>query len=299
MTGISTFSAIDLSRLPAPDAIEPLDYETIYGEMLARLRTFIPDFDDSLESDPAVRILQVAAYFRLLDRQRVNDAIRAVMIAYAAGADLDHLAAVFGVARLTVTPADPENNIAAVMESDDDLRRRVILAPEGYSVAGPVGAYIFHALTAHADVLDASATSPEPGQVVVSLLARDGDGTASAALIDAVEAALNAESVRPITDEVIVASAEIVDYEIAAQIWTYPGPDAAIVLAEAESRLAAYRAAQRRIGRDITLSGIYAALHVEGVQRVALPSPAADIPISETQAANCIAATVTHMGTAE
>lgn len=299
MTGTATFSAIDLSRLPAPDVIETLDYEAIYGEMLARLRTFIPDFDDTLESDPAVRILQVAAYYRLLDRQRVNDAARAVMVAYAMGGDLDQLGAVFGVQRLMITPADVPNNLPAVMESDEDLRRRIVLAPEGYSVAGPAGAYIFHTLSADPAVLDASATSPEPGQVVVSVLGRTGSGAASSELLDAVSAALSAEDVRPLTDEVIVQSAEIIDYAIDAELRTYPGPDATIVIAEANVRLTDYMARQRRIGRDITRSGIFAALHVDGVQNVTLDQPAADIVIGETQAAYCTARSVVHVGTAE
>ena len=65
------------------------------------------------------------------------------------------------------------------MESDPDFRRRIQLAPEGFSVAGPEGAYIFHALSADPGVLDACATSPSPGEVVVTVLARAGDGTAA------------------------------------------------------------------------------------------------------------------------
>ena len=82
------------------------------------------------------------------------------------------------------------------MESDADFRRRIILAPEGYSVAGPEGAYIFHALSADPDVLDASATSPTPGEVVVTVLSRTGDGTAPPELLATVEAAGSADDVR-------------------------------------------------------------------------------------------------------
>jgi phage-related baseplate assembly protein len=39
-------------------------------------------------------------------RQRINDAARAVMPAYAVKADLDHIAALFGITRLTITPAN-------------------------------------------------------------------------------------------------------------------------------------------------------------------------------------------------
>lgn len=295
----STFSAIDLSRLPAPDVIAPLDYETIYAEMLAKLREYIPTFDDSIESDPAVRILQVCAYFRLLDRQRVNDAARAVMVAYALGADLDHLGALLGVARLVITPADPLTGAPAVLESDDAFRRRITLAPEGFSVAGPQGAYIFHALSADPEVLDASAISPAPTEVEVYVLSRTGNGAASPALIATVDAALNSESIRPLGDLVTVQSATIVNYAINASIHTFAGPDSAIVLAEAQARIAAWVADSHRIGRDVTRAGIIAALFTAGTQNVTLTSPAADIVVDESHAAYCTGITVTHAGIAE
>jgi phage-related baseplate assembly protein len=299
MTDPATFTAIDLSRLPAPDVIEPLSYEALFAEMAARVQMLIPDFDASLESDPAVRILQVAAWFRLLDRQRVNDAGRAVMVAYALGADLDQLGALVGVARFEITPADEEAGTAAVMESDDDFRRRITLAPEGFSVAGPRGAYIFHALTADADVQDASAVSPEPTEVLVTILSRTGDGTAPAPLLAAVEAALNDEEVRPLGDRVTVQGATIVDYAITAALTLFAGPDGSLVLTEAESRVEAWVADQRRLGRDITRAGIIAALYAPGVQNVALTTPAADIVLTSAEAGYCTAIAVTVAGTGE
>lgn len=297
MTDTATFSAIDLSQLPLPPVIEPLSYEAIYAQMLARLRTFIPDFDDSLESDPAVRILQVCAWFRLLDRQRVNDAARAVMVAYAQKGDLDHLGALVGVARRVLTPAIDDG--PAVMEEDDDFRRRIVLGPESFSVAGPSGAYIAHALAAHGDVLDASVTSPAPAEVVVHILSRAGDGTASAELLDMVATALSDERVRPIADRLTVQSTTIINYAIEAEITTFPGPDAAVVHAEALERAGALATASKRNGRDVTRSAIFAALHVAGVQNVLLVSPPEDIPIADSEAPHCTGITLTNGGTAE
>lgn len=294
----STFTAIDLSQIPAPDVIEPLDYETIYAEMLAKLVEYIPDFDASLESDPAVRVLQVCAYLRLMDRQRVNDAARAVMLAYAMGADLDNLGALVDVARLEITPADDVAGTPAVMESDEDFRRRITLAPEGYSVAGPRGAYIFHALSADADVADASAISPAPTQVEVYVLSRTADGTAPPALLTAVDAALNGEDVRPLADQVTVLSASIVNFSIDANITTFAGPDSSVVMAEAQSRIDAWVIANRKMGRDITRAGIIAALFAGGVQNVDLTSPAADISLDDTEAGYCTGVTLTWAGTA-
>lgn len=82
--------------------------------------------------------------------------------------------------RLTVTPADNDAvpPVAAVMESDEALRLRVPAAFEGLSVAGPTAAYEFHARSADGRVADASATSPAPAEVVLTVLSREGDGTA-------------------------------------------------------------------------------------------------------------------------
>jgi phage-related baseplate assembly protein len=299
MVDIAAFTPVDLSRLPAPTVIDPLSYEAIYAAMLADLRIRLPAFDATIESDPAVMLLQVAAYREFILRARVNDAARAVMPAYATGADLDHLAALFGVTRLTLDPGDAARGIAPTLEGDDSFRRRMVLAPEGYSVAGPEGAYIYHALTAAADVLDASATSPAPGEVLVTILSRDGDGTASVELVDTVVRYLSADRRRPMTDHVTVRSAEILRYAIDATVTTFPGPDAAIVLAAGRRRLDAYVAACHLLGRDVTRSGIFGALHIDGVVNVAIASPAADLIIDRTQASWCTAITVAHAGTGE
>ncbi|WP_217492137.1 hypothetical protein [Veronia pacifica] len=120
-------SAINLSKLTAPDVVESLDYETILGEMLADLRKRLPSFSSTVESDPAYKILEVAAYRELLLRQRVNEAARSVMLAFSSRGDLDQLAALFNVVRRDG-------------ESDESLRMRLPLSLEGLSTAGPRGA---------------------------------------------------------------------------------------------------------------------------------------------------------------
>ncbi len=300
MAETSTFTAVDLSRLPAPMVVETLDFDTIYGQMLAQLRMLLPEFDATVESDPVVKLLQVASYREMLLRQRVNDAARAVMPAFASGSDLDHLAALFGVVRLVIAPADEIAGIPAVYEDDTDLRRRMTLAPEGYSVAGPEGAYIFHALSADPDVLDASATSPSPGEVVVRILSRTGTGAVGAAMVDRVGLYLSDETRRPMTDHVTVLSAAIVPFEIEAEITTFNGPDAAIVIATARANLDGLLARTHRLGIDITRARIFAALAgPEGVQNVNLIKPAADIVLDRSQASHCTAVTVRLAGFGE
>lgn len=295
-TSTASSTAIDLSRLPAPEVVEALDFETILAAMKADFQARFPQFDADLESEPAIKLMEVFAYRELLLRARVNDAAKGCMLAFAGGADLDNLAAFYGVTRREIVPADEQAGTPAVMESDSDLRRRVLLAPDSFSVAGPTAAYVFHALAASGDVADVSATSPAPGQVVVSVLSIDGDGTASQALLDAVEARVAADDVRPLTDQVTVQSAQVVPFDIEAELTLYPGPDAALILATAQAQLADLLKQNRRIGRDITRSAIFSALHVGGVQNVTLSSPAADVVIGETEAAHAQNVTVTVAG---
>lgn len=292
---IST-TAVDLSQLPAPTIVEQLDFEAIRDAMLADVAARFPDFSATVESDPVYKLVEACAYRELVVRQRCNEASLGVMLAYAAGADLDQLAAFYAVTRLTITPADPVTGAPAVMESDTDLRARVQLAPESFSVAGPEAAYIYWARSADAGVLDASATSPSPGQVLVSVLSRTGNGAASPALLAAVSAIVNAKPVRPLTDQVTVASAQIVDFQVAAHLTVFDGPDSSVVLAAAQASLQAWLTKARKIGRDVPRAAMIAALFVAGVENVNLVSPAADLAISATQAANCTAIAVDVAG---
>lgn len=291
---MSTFTAIEVDKLPAPDVFEQLTFEQIYAERLAEFRVLLPDYDAVVESDPIIKLLQASAYRELLLREQFNERARGLLLPYSRANDLDNLAVPFGVARKLLVPADPENNIPAVYESDGDFRRRIQLAPEGLSVAGPEGAYIFHTLSSSPDVLDASVTSPSPGEVLVTVLARDGDGTPSDPLLAAVTAALMDGNVRPLTDYVTVQAAQIVPFEIHAQVTTFNGPDAALVIAESQRRLAEYLSQSQRLGRDVPVSAIYSALHVEGVQRVALTSPTTDLTIDDQSAAYCTVVDVQH-----
>lgn len=288
MTG---FSFIDLAKLPVPTVINALDYETILAAMTADLVARSPELAPALqlESEPLVKLLEVCAYREMLIRARINDAARAVMLATATGADLDNLAALFGVTRLILdagdllaTPPVPET-----LEADAEFRVRTQLALEGFSTAGPVGAYTFHALSADPMVKDVFVDSPTPGEVRVTILSRETDGTPTAPVLSAVSAALNADDVRPLCDLVNVQPATILTYTVDATLELLDGPDGAVVLAASQAAVTAYVAAAHALGRDVTLSGLFAALHQPGVSRVTLTQPAAEIVVAPTEAAYC------------
>ncbi|HEX8552517.1 MAG TPA: baseplate J/gp47 family protein [Abditibacteriaceae bacterium] len=291
----SSFTTVDLSKLPLPAVVEQIDFEVILQQMLADLIARDPAFTALVESDPAFKVLEACAYREMLIRQRVNEAAKAVMLAYAIGGDLDVIGGTFNVERLLLVDANDEATppIAAVYESDEDFRRRIQLSFEGYTTAGSEGSYVFHALSADGDVKDVSATSPTPGQVNVYVLSRVGPGTASGDLLDAVEAALNADDTRPMTDNVFVASAAIVNYAIEAELILYPGPDAEVVRQAALDAITAHVSNIKRLGLDVALSAIYAQLQQPGVQQVNLALPLANIPIELSEAGHCTGITLT------
>lgn len=295
-------SIIDLSLLPAPTVIEELDFEDLYQQLLVDFQEAMGDaWTAALESDPVTKLLEVAAYRELLLRARINDAARAVMLAFARSSDLEQIAAAYDEQRLVVQQGDPTAvpPLEEIKEEDSSLRNRVQLAFEKLSVAGPRNSYIAHALGADGRVADVTAISPAPCEVLVSVLSVEGNGTASAEVLQAVEARLSDEDVRPVGDRVTVQSAQIVPYSVNATLYLYPGPEAELVRSAADDALQRYIAEQRRLGRDIRRSAVYAALHVEGVQRVELAQPAADVVLGETQAAYCTGYTIVVGGADE
>ncbi|WP_333983520.1 baseplate J/gp47 family protein [Ectopseudomonas khazarica] len=297
-----SFTPIDLSRLPAPNVVEPLDYESILAERKAELvSAFPPEQQETiaarlaLESDPLAKLLQENAYRELVWRQRVNEAALATLLAFAEGEDLEQVAARFNVERLVIIPADNTAvpPVAAVMEGDDSLRERAQMAMEGLSVAGPRNAYIFHARSADGRVADAWADSPNPAEAVVTVQSALGTGVASAELLAIVTAYLSDEDRRPLADRLTVQSATVLAYQVEAVLHLNTvGPEAEPIRAAAEARLAALVTQRRRLGLEVNRSALDAALHIEGVKRVDLIDWA-DIVATREQAPYCTGYSVT------
>lgn len=292
-----SYAAANLGLLPPPDVVETLDYEAILAALRSDLAARAPNLAAvlDLESDPINKLLEAFAYREMVWRARVNDAARSVMLATAQGVDLEHLGALYGVTRLLIEAGDPNATPPRppVHEGDDDLRARIQLAPEALTVAGSRGSYEFHARSASPDVVDVVVDSPAPGNVRVTVLARTGNGTAGPELLDMVQAALSAEDVRPLCDTVSVQSAAIQNYQITATLDIAPGPDAGVVRDRAREAVTAYAASIRRIGQVVTISGLHAALHREGVSRVTLTQPATELDPGPTGAAYCTVIDVT------
>lgn len=288
-------STVDLSALPAPRVLEDVEFEDVYQNDLAAFRSHMGEnWTAQLESDPVTKLLEVGAYRTMLNRARVNDAAKALLLAYAKGSDLDQLAANVNLKRLVVQAQDlgASPPLLDVLEEDDALRERVQMVYEGLTTAGPRNSYILHARNASGQVADATAESPSPASVTVTVLSMVDDGEADAALLAAVTAKLSDDDVRPIADRVSVQGAEILRYRIDAVLYmSSAGAEVEATLAECLRRLRAWVNPRRRLGVEVARSAIDAQLHIAGVSRVELVGWQ-DIRPNKSQAAWCTDLTV-------
>jgi phage-related baseplate assembly protein len=300
----------DLSQLPAPEVLKKLSYEALIterkqtlnglrplvlidGQPVLKQATLIQTDTESywkipadqeaglyyldLSSDPATRIIEADTYGELLLHNAHNQLAKDFLIAYATGANLDHLAANYGVSRLVISPAT--TNLAAVLESDAALRKRTLLMIENYARGGSMGWYLFNTLSASGLVKDAAVISPNPCEIVISVLSHERDGTATPDLLAAVEDYIHSRYTRVLGDLVTVQSAEILHYELTAEVAYYPGPSSAAVKAAIETAWMNYRSQSERIGHGIHRSAIDAALHQPGVYRASIQTPA-NLPLA-------------------
>lgn len=293
-----------------PTLIQPLDYEVILND---RKERFISLFEISeqehwrnvlgRESDPITKLLQENAYLELLYRNKCNADARALLIAYAVGSDLDHLALTeYGLVRLIVTPAD--NSVVppspAIYESDERLKERCLLQYDGMNTAGSSNAYKFFTLTADGRVdgvkVHSDIDHPYLLDIVISQVDSE-NGQASQELIDIVQNALDPDHVRPICDRPTVKSSIPQPYQLSARLFVGKNAKDSLLLEAAQLRIQSYIQKTRKEGQSIRLSALYAALHVDGIKRVIIDSPAADIEIDIYHHPYCTATNITIGGT--
>ena len=303
---------IDITRLPPPAIVETLDYEALLAALKADLAARAPELAPvlALESEPLVKLLEVAAWREMEIRARVNAAARAILLPWAAGADLDNLAARYGVVRLAG-------------EDDERLRARVLIAYHQLAGAGSVSGWRFHTLSAHPDVVAADVWSPRPGAVTVAVLARvvvhKNDCTPEqqavgralfgthpnadmrhivahdvhAAPLADVVARLMREDVMPLTIDLRVIPAEIIPYTVTAHLVAPIGQDAALIAQEGRARLEREALDRAAFRVDVHRAALIGALMDARVRDVRLSAPAADISVGPGQIAVMTDATLT------
>ncbi|RGD89569.1 baseplate assembly protein [Acinetobacter sp. SWAC57] len=298
-------STVDFSQLLPPSLITELSYEAIFTK---RKESFISLYDASeqqavrellqRESEPVVKLLQENAYLEMLYQAKCNADARSLLLAYAEKSDLDHLALTeYGLTRLVVTPA---NNtvippIDTVYESDERLRERCLLSFDGMNTAGSANAYRYFALSADGRVDGIKVRSDEANPYLLDIVITQVDslnGEASAELITAVQKALDPDHVRPVCDRPTVKASSATNYQIEAQLYVGKNAEDALLLEAANIRLDKYIKNAQKNGESIYRSAIFAALHVDGIQRVVITSPVNDLVMDSYHHPFCIAKTI-------
>ena len=278
----------DLAGLARPEIIETIDYEALLGarkqEIVARAASFGFSYDVvGLETDPGIILLQESAYREVILRARGNDIARAAYLYYARGSEVDHLGAFYDTIRM-------------VGESDERYKVRIILGVQGRSTGGTAPRYRYVAMSASLRVADAFVYPDALGpNVNIAVFATDNNGDADVALLAAVRAAVTADAVRMVNDRIVVRSAVVTVVPVAADIWLLPNTDESVIAALAAG-LPALWAAQGGLGRDLTQSWLTARLMSDGVQRVAITGPAADIVMQPFEAVRIGQVTLTLRG---
>lgn len=315
----SRFPVIRPELLPRPEVLETISSDSIIEERMARFKTRWSEEDPpnaaaydvgQLEFDPVKIVTENAAYFELLLRDRVNQAARAVMLAFAFGSNLDAIASRYpgGVPRQTG-------------ESDDNYRRRIWLSPNILGPHGTTESYAFYALSAlGANVLrDAAAfTVRGTGRVIIPILVNRPTLALSeqqvlaivnqqirTGLVDPLKVSFETDPGDPpsptndqilqvfryvsgvtrkgLTDEILVKRPSIINTRIAVTLRTFPGNSVAAVLTNVATGLMQMIENHRWLGYDLTILDIDGILsNAGGVYTRVIKSPPSDVVVDNS-----------------
>jgi phage-related baseplate assembly protein len=258
---------MNLSELQNPEIIEELSLSEILLRMKESLLSLDQEFSAYLESDPIIKLMEVAAYRELLLRQRINQAAKANLLAFATGSDLDNLAAFYGIER-------KEN------ETDEELRNRTQMKIVGWSSSGSRESYQFHAINSDPRVKEANADSPEPGLVRISILSKENGGIVSDDLLEKVKSYMLREDVRMLTDTVEVVACNMIEVNVKAKIILMSSTPPEILETIRSSFILAFSKIAG-LGVSVSRSWIISNLFLSGVKDVELITPASDILVTE------------------
>ena len=226
-----------LSDLPRPTV--PGLGTTLEQEIEARLDWLEETYSwrPAGAADPAYRVIAADAARLTLARAEWQSAMEQTTLAFATGANLDHIGRTY-----FATPRKPG-------EGDDVYRDRLAHVGNRYAV-GLSGAWYEAVATDVEGVVAARMTSPNPGDVSIWVMAdgaaRDAQdalkwprGIPDATLLAAVEAVVTAADTAQQTDTVTVAAISRQRYDAALTLTLAPGTPSAGILAGARAAVEA------------------------------------------------------------
>lgn len=313
------------NQLAEPEIVKVQQFEPLLAALKAYVVAYAqrkrPELGEALATTLAneselLTVVFEALATRLQTKAREDNAkIKQALAWWATGTNLDARLADMGLERQIIKKGDPNAYPAQpdIKEGDDPARLRYYLAPhapaagsrmqyrrEALTLAGRasvavettkagtvVVTYTFNDDGYAAKVKDATARRTAPGQVTVTVLGQDGNGTPSADLLAAVTKHFARPDVRPETDEVLVKPATIKPYKIRARAYINSGPDTSLTKATATTALQAYADERHRLEARIDPSWIDYTLHAAGAVRIEILEPIEAIVAKASEAPYC------------
>jgi len=153
-------------------------------------------------------------------------------------------------------------------EDDETYRERIREYGLSTVTTGPYDQYERVTMGVSSEILDAAAVNGGAGKVSVYILPASNTGTA--ALIAAVEAALNPKDVRPLNDQVTVDLATAKSYTLNVGYAVYTGQNISAAITQAVNEYKAWQ--EQTIGRAFNPDRLKAMLYQAGCNRVEFQS---------------------------
>lgn len=310
------------NQLAEPAIIAVDEFEPLLAEFKAFVISYVADRSPqnaaklkvSLENESELLTLALEAFcVRLQTHERkYNTRIKQMLAWWATGSNLDARLADMGLERQVLDPGDPVA-FPPTLESDDDARLRYYLAPHAPAAGSRMQyrrevftlgerpavkvqsaapgvvtvTYTFAPDGYAAQVKDGNGRRTAPGEVKVTVLSREGDGTPSADLLDGVRQHFTRPDVRPETDLVTVQGAQILRYKIRVVAKINAGPDSGLTQVAAQQLLQAYAESCHRLEGRVDPSWIDYTIHTAGAAQLQILEPLAPIVATAFQAPYC------------
>lgn len=193
---------------------------------------------------------------------------------------VDPIAFVFSVTNTQTTEGGSD------AESDLSLAEKDFASPEGFSVAGPAGAYDYFARQYSPAVIDTKTTSPSANAVNMKVLLTGGQ-LPNQTFLNELETYIGADDKRPLDDQFTAEAPDVVNYDINLTYYIDPAnagnaANIATAVTAAVSNFVLWE--KSKIGRDIIPDELTTAIRNVGAKRSVITSPAFT-QISETSLA--------------
>lgn len=179
-----------------------------------------------------------------------------------------------------------------------DFRERIRLAASQFSTAGSSASYVYWARTADQTISDVTAFRSAAGQVTITVLC-EGGIAAGQTVRDKVTAVLSGDTVRPLTDTLVVSAPTYVDYTINASytINKSRSTEAANIQVAVASAIDDYISWQcELLDRDINPDELRKRMYAAGADTITITTPVSATVSKQQVARNTGSNTITYSG---